>query len=299
MLIIEDGSQQDCRSIVESYHSQLSLSYYFKPNTGPGDSRNYGMEKAQGDYFIFFDSDCIIPENYLVEVEKALQMHPLDAYGGPDRAHESFTPIQRAINYAMTSFLTTGGIRGRKQPLDTFQPRSFNMGIARQVYEQVEGFSEIHPGEDPDLSYRIQQAGFKTGLIHRAWVYHKRRIDLGKFRVQVYKFGLARSILMKWHPQSTKWVYWLPTLATLGALALAIGGVYFTPAWWMLALGAIIIFLDALFKNGNLWIALQALVATGVQIVGYGWGFLKGIWFLHVLRRDERTQFPAMFFNNN
>ncbi len=288
---------EDCKLVVEKYYSKLSIRYFYKPNSGPGDSRNYGMNKAHGDYFIFFDSDCLIPESYFEEVEKALQIRSLDAFGGPDNAHDSFSNVQKAINYAMTSMITTGGIRGGKKPLDSFQPRSFNMGISRNVYHTVGGFSTLHPGEDPDLSYRIQNAGFKTGLIPEAWVFHKRRIDFGKFRTQVYKFGLARTILMLLHPQSKKLVYALPTLAFLSGLTLLLAGFRVPYLWWPLGVGMFVILVDAFMRTGNLLIAWQGLFATGVQVIGYGWGFLKGYWHLHVLGKDPKKQFPEMYFD--
>lgn len=297
MVVVEDGSQDPCLGVVELYMAQLNISYFVKSNTGPGDSRNFGMTKARGDFFVFFDSDCIIPENYFIEVEKSLQARALDAYGGPDAAHESFSPIQKAIDYAMTSVLTTGGIRGRARQLDRFQPRSFNMGVARKVYERVGGFIDLHPGEDPDWSYRIQEAGFKTGFIAEASVFHKRRIDFKKFISQVYKFGVARTILMKLHPQARGWVYALPSMALVVALLLFLGGIFNHYLWWPLLTGALILLIHAVIKTGNFRIALLALVASGVQIAGYGWGYLRGMWSLHWSGKEVRKQFPSMFFN--
>ena len=296
IIIVEDGSQQDCQQVVNGYEDRLTIQYFSKDNSGPGDSRNFGMSKARGDYFIFFDSDCLIPADYLEQVHKNLQSRHLEAYGGPDRAHPSFTSTQKAINYAMTSLLTTGGIRGGKRQLDAFQPRSFNMGIHKKIFEKVGGFSQLHPGEDPDWSYRIQDAGFKTGLIPEAYVYHKRRIDFRKFRMQVYKFGLARTILMRLHPRSKKAVYALPSLALIMGIVLIVAGFFNHYFWWPLFLGLIILLLDALIKTGNPFIALKGLAATIVQVFGYGWGFFKGYWFLHLLGRDPQEQFPQMYF---
>ncbi len=296
IIIVEDGSAQDCKSEVEQYLPQLDIKYFYKENTGPGDSRNFGMSKAQGEYLIFFDSDCLIPDHYFEAVETALNQRNLDAYGGPDRAHESFTNIQKAINYAMTSFITTGGIRGSKQQLDRFQPRSFNMGLKQAVYAKIGGFSDVHPGEDPDLSYRIQNAGYQTGLIPEAFVYHKRRIDFSKFRTQVYKFGVARTILMKWHPQSFKKVYFFPSLALLGTLVLLVAGAFNPIWWWPLGIGLVILMVDALRQTKSMTITLMAVWATAVQIFGYGWGFLKGFWYLHILKKDARQSLPKMFF---
>ena len=195
IIIVEDGSTISCEPIVDKFKEKLNISYYLKYNSGPGDSRNFGMQLAKGDYFIIFDSDCIIPPNYLTEVSNSLKNNYVDCFGGPDSAHKSFSDLQKAINFSMTSFLTTGGIRGGSEKMTTFQPRSFNMGISKKAFEASKGFSNIHPGEDPDLSIRLWDLGFKTKLIPTAFVYHKRRIDWDKFYIQVNKFGKVRPIL--------------------------------------------------------------------------------------------------------
>ncbi len=297
ILIIEDGSSSTCEDVVKKYSDALDIKYFYKENSGPGASRNYGMDRAGGEYLIFFDSDCLIPPGYFTSVEEFLSVNPLDTFGGPDSAHESFSDTQKAINYAMTSFITTGGIRGKKKQLDKFQPRSFNMGIRKAVYEQVGGFSTIHPGEDPDLSYRIMKAGFKVGLIPDAPVFHKRRIDFKKFIKQVYKFGLTRTILIKWYPDSFKLVYFLPGLFLVGTLMLLI--LSFTVSLYFLTpIGLLImlIFTDALIKTKRIKIAFLSILASFIQLTAYGFGFLKGWWNLLVLRRDERKVFPGMFF---
>ena len=207
LIIIEDGSTKTCYWIMQKYSNELDIKYYYKYHTGPGDSRNLGMAKSSGQYLIFFDSDCIIPFNYFESVEAYLTTDRLDAFGGPDKAHLSFTKIQKAINYSMTSIITTGGIRGKNNNLDNFQPRSFNMGINRKVYENIGGFCDIHPGEDPDFSYRIMNSKYNVGIIKNAFVYHKRRIDFSKFSKQVYKFGVTRAILIKWYPDKFKFIY--------------------------------------------------------------------------------------------
>ena len=217
IVIIEDGSTITCKHIIEKYLA-LNVSYYYKPNSGPGDSRNYGMHVAKGDYFIILDSDCIIPSNYLQTVDEELSKEYVDCFGGPDAALDSFSNIQKAINFTMTSFLTTGGIRGGSEKLDKFQPRSFNMGLSKKAFEASKGFGNIHPGEDPDLSIRLWKLGYKTKLISKAFVYHKRRIDWNKFYTQVNKFGLARPILNSWYPQYSKITFWFPTLFLFGFL---------------------------------------------------------------------------------
>ena len=209
VVVVEDGSSIPCEHIITKYQNKLNISYFFKPNSGPGDSRNFGMQNATGDYFIIFDSDCLIPAHYLQTVDDFLNQQFVHCFGGPDAAHPSFTTIQKAINHTMTSFLTTGGVRGGSEKIDKFQPRSFNMGISKTAFELTNGFGKIHPGEDPDLSIRLWNLGYDTKLIPQAYVYHKRRIDIQKFYKQVNKFGKARPILDAWYPKQKKITYWL------------------------------------------------------------------------------------------
>lgn len=297
VLIVEDGSSKTCKNIVKKYTKQISINYFYKENTGPGSSRNYGMERAKGAYLIFFDSDCIIPPEYFTKVEQFLSKVPLDAFGGPDAAHDSFSNIQKAINYAMTSFITTGGVRGKKANLDSYQPRTFNMGLSREVYEKLGGFSDIHPGEDPDLSYRIMDAGFKVGLIEEAHVYHKRRIDFAKFTKQVYKFGVVRTILMKWHPDKFKLVYFFPALFLLGSLLLIILAITISSYFLLpLLVLAVLIFAESLIKTKSLLVPILSVPASFIQLLGYGYGFLKGFVAIFLLKKEERKVFRNFFF---
>lgn len=300
VVIIEDGSTISSEKVVASYENDIAISYYKKANSGPGDSRNYGMERAKGSYFIVLDSDCIVPPRYLEEVQKSLQNNFVHCYGGPDTAHESFTTVQKAINYAMTSFLTTGGIRGGKKALNKFQPRSFNMGISKEAFATVGGYGNIHPGEDPDLTIRIWNKGYETKLIPEAYVYHKRRIDWNKFYTQVHKFGMVRPILNHWHPETRKITYWFPTLFCLGfllAFILGILGIWIT----LTAYGIYfcILLVDALFKTKDVRVALLALFATGVQFFGYGYGFLKSTIYLNFSKKPPEVLFPKLFFKTN
>ncbi|KAA6351334.1 putative mycofactocin biosynthesis glycosyltransferase MftF [termite gut metagenome] len=204
IIVVEDGSTIPCKEITDKYATQLDINYYAKSNSGPGRSRNYGAEKSKGDYFIFLDSDCILPKNYIHSIEQELQVSPTIAFGGPDRAHKSFTTIQKAINYSMTSFFTTGGIRGGKKKMDTFYPRSFNMGIRREAYRFLGGFSDMRFGEDIDFSIRVLKNGYSCRFFPEAWVYHKRRTDLKKFFKQVHNSGIARINLYQKYPESLK-----------------------------------------------------------------------------------------------
>jgi len=297
ILIIEDGSTENSDGIVAQFGNKLNVHYFFKPNSGPGDSRNFGMKRATGNYFIILDSDCILPPQYLDEVEKALTENYLDCYGGPDTAHESFSSLQKAINYTMTSFLTTGGIRGKKNAVQNFEPRSFNLGISKLAFEKSGGFGKIHPGEDPDLSQRLKKLGLKTGLIENAFVYHKRRISWAKFYTQVKKFGMVRPILTKWHPQSSKFTFWFPAAFVLFALiatALLFVGVWYFFTFLMFYL--LLVLFDSSLKNRSLYIGLLSVFATFIQFFGYGMAFLKSTFYIRVLNKNPETCFPHLFF---
>ncbi len=297
IVIVEDGSTETSESIVNDYKKQLDISYYFKQNSGPGDSRNFGMQKAKGDYFIILDSDVILPSNYLTEVDTFLNKNYYDCFGGPDAAHPSFTNLQKAINFAMTSFITTGGIRGGKQQVENFQPRSFNMGLSKKAFLDSGGFGKIHPGEDPDLSLRLLNLGYKTTLIKDAFVYHKRRISWSKFYKQVYKFGMVRPILNQWHPHSKSLVYWFPTLFSLGFLVSILLLVFkIAMPFYAYLFYFIIAFLVSLIVNKNIIVAFQSIVAIIVQFFGYGFGFFKSTFNLVVLRKQPQEAFPNLFF---
>jgi dephospho-CoA kinase len=300
IVIVEDGSTVSSQQIVENYSQKLNLSYYFKENTGPGDSRNFGMQKAKGDYFIIFDSDCIIPNTYLSEVERELTSNYVDCFGGPDKALKSFSNIQKAINFAMTSFLTTGGIRGGSEKIDKFQPRSFNMGISKKAFEASNGFGNIHPGEDPDLSIRLWKLGFKTRLFSNAFVYHKRRIDWDKFSVQVSKFGKARPILNHWYPQYSKITYWFPSLFLIG-LVISILSLFFLFDWFLkfYFLYFAIIFIVSSIQNRNPIIGFLSIIAVWKQFVNYGFGFLKSFFKIAILGQKPELAFPELFFKVN
>ncbi|WP_298238899.1 glycosyltransferase [uncultured Algibacter sp.] len=298
IVIVEDGSNISSKEVVEYFNNGLNISYYFKENSGPGDSRNFGMKKAKGNYFIILDSDCILPENYLSEIEKSLNNTYVDCFGGPDAAHESFSNLQKAINFSMTSVITTGGIRGNKNSVDRFQPRSFNMGLSKEAFNASNGFGRIHPGEDPDLSIRLWHLGYKTKLIPTAFVYHKRRISWRKFYKQVNKFGLVRPILNAWHPKTIKLTYWFPTVFVLGLL-LAVLLWIFNFKWLLMVyiLYFLVVFLLALVSTKNLIVAILALVAIVVQFFGYGYGFLKSTLAINIFKKKAESYFPHLFFN--
>jgi len=312
VVIVEDGSKIPCKDVCDKYANILDLHYYAKLNSGPGQSRNYGAERANGEWLIVLDSDVVLPDGYLQAVENELQDIPADAWGGPDAAHPSFTPVQKAISYSMTSFFTTGGIRGGKAKLDKFYPRSFNMGIRREVYQQLGGFSKMRFGEDIDFSYRIVEAGYKPRLFPDAWVWHKRRTDLSKFYRQVYNSGIARINLEKRHPGTLKLVHLLPTVFTVGVIGLilisAVGRALmhyvdrdqfywmcFAP-WIPIILYSAIIFIDSSIKNRSIRVGLLSVPAAFTQLMGYGFGFIESWWKRCVLKKDEFQAFEKNFY---
>ena len=301
VIIVEDGSVKTCKDVCDKYADILVLRYYAKENSGPGQSRNYGAERSNGEWLIILDSDVVLPKGYLEAVEKSLTSHLLPlpsiaAWGGPDAAHPSFTPVQKAISYSMTSFFTTGGIRGGKAKLDKFYPRSFNMGIRRDVYLQLGGFTKMRFGEDIDFSYRIVEAGYMPRLFPNAWVWHKRRTDFRKFFRQVYNSGIARINLEKRHPGTMKLVHLLPTVFTLGVIGLLLIALFFPLACVPIILYSAIICIDSSIKNKSLWVGLLSIPAAFVQLMGYGFGFIESWWKRCILKQDEFTAFEKNFY---
>lgn len=312
VIIVEDGSKNDCRSVVEKYSTALDIHYYYKDNSGPGQSRNYGAERSKGDYLIVLDSDVVLPEGYLQAVEDELTANPCDAFGGPDSAHPSFTDVQKAISYSMTSFFTTGGIRGGKKKLDKFYPRSFNMGIRRDIYKKLNGFSKMRFGEDIDFSIRIFKAGCSCRLFPEAWVWHKRRTDMRKFFRQVYNSGIARINLHKRHPGSMKLVHLLPMVFTVGVICMilvsAVGRVLMeyddVDRWYWLCAApwlpiiayCLLIFVDSSLQNKSIKIGLLSIAAAFTQLMGYGFGFIEAWWKRCVMGKDEFQAFEKTFY---
>jgi glycosyltransferase involved in cell wall biosynthesis len=297
VIIVEDGSSESSEAVAEEFRDQLDIHYYYKENSGPGPSRNYGCEKAAGDYLIFLDSDCIVPEQYVQVIRDALDREYTDAFGGPDRAYKDFTNLQKAISFSMTSFLTTGGIRGGTERMGKFHPRSFNMGYSREVYKKTGGFSTMRFGEDVDLSIRILDTGFSTQLIKEAFVYHKRRTNLRQFFKQVYNSGIARINLQFRHPGTLKLVHTFPALFTLGVLALSVLAILLS---WIFTLPILfhilLLFLTALIQTGSMRIALLAILTSYFQFFAYGTGFLLAAWRRIVLGREEFAAFTKNFY---
>ena len=296
VIIVEDGSSVPCKDVAERYQNILDIRYYAKPNSGAGQTRNYGAERSRGEYLIILDSDCILPEGYFAAVEEELQKAPADAFGGPDRAHVSFTDIQKAINYSMTSFFTTGGIRGGKKKMDKFYPRSFNMGVRREVYETLGGFSRMRFGEDIDFSIRIFKGGYACRLFPGAWVYHKRRTDLKKFFKQVHNSGIARINLYKKYPESLKTVHLLPAAFTLGVAVLLAGAPLCLYSLLPIALYALLVCTDSTLRNKRLRIGVYSIAAAFIQLIGYGTGFWRAWWNRCICGKDEFEAFKKNFY---
>lgn len=313
VIIVEDGSKVPCKKVCDKYANRLDLHYYYKDNSGPGQSRNYGAERAKGDYLLILDSDVVLPKGYIRAVSEELNREPADAFGGPDCAHESFTDTQKAISYSMTSFFTTGGIRGGKKKLDKFYPRSFNMGIRRDVYQELGGFSKMRFGEDIDFSIRIFKAGKRCRLFPEAWVWHKRRTDFRKFWKQVYNSGIARINLYKKYPDSLKLVHLLPMVFTVGTTCLLllilsglfllcipilniIGSLLIMIGLMPLLLYSIIICVDSTMQNNSLKIGLLSIAAAFIQLTGYGCGFISAWWKRCVCGMDEFSAYEKNFY---
>ncbi len=298
VIVVEDGSQVPCGDVCQRYAGQMELRYYEKPNSGPGQSRNYGAERAKGEYLLILDSDVVVSPGYLKAISEELERQPADAFGGPDCSHPSFTDIQKAISYSMTSFFTTGGIRGGKKKLDKFYPRSFNMGIRRDVYLRLGGFSRMRFGEDIDFSIRIFQAGCHCRLFPGAWVWHKRRTDFRKFWRQVFNSGIARINLYKKYPDSLKLVHLLPMVFTVGVAALLLLALVLCAPWPLLPLlfYALIVFLDASAKEKSPKIGLLSIAAAFIQLTGYGCGFLQAWWRRCVRGKAEFSAYEKNFY---
>lgn len=312
VVIVEDGSQVKCSDVCDRYADRLDIHYYYKDNSGPGQSRNFGVERARGEYVVIVDSDAVVPPGYMQAIDDELRREPCDAFGGPDAAHQSFTPIQKAISYSMTSFFTTGGIRGGKKQMERFHPRSFNMGVRREVYMQLGGFSPMRfskmslYGEDIDFSIRIFRGGYSCRLFPDAWLWHKRRTDFHKFWRQVYNSGLARINLYKKYPEALKPVHALPALFTVGVavlLLIFVAGlltVSFAPAdtgksfgvtlcqlsLLPLVLYSLLIFIDSSVRNRSLYVGLLSVPAAFNQLIGYGVGFIEAWWTRCVRGKD-------------
>ena len=296
VVVVDDGSTLPCEDVVKRYGSVLNVAYYAKPNSGPGQTRNYAAARCAGEYLIILDSDCILPPDYLKAVEQELQREPADAFGGPDRAHESFTDLQKAINYSMTSFFTTGGIRGGQKKMDKFYPRSFNMGVRREVYQRLGGFSAMRFGEDIDFSIRIFAAGLRCRLFPDAWVYHKRRTDFRKFFKQVHNSGIARINLYKKYPDSLKLVHLLPAAFTLGVAACVLGAGICAYSLLPLLFYALLVCVDSALQNRSLLIGFYSIAAAYIQLTGYGTGFLRAWWQRCVCGKGEFEAFKRNFY---
>jgi glycosyltransferase involved in cell wall biosynthesis len=308
VIVVEDGSTVKCNAVIEKYQEKISIQYFYKENSGPGDSRNFGMSIAHGDYFIILDSDTIVPENYLETVNYELNTEYVDAYGGPDMSDENFSVLQKAITYAMTSTLTTGGIRGKKKQVGKFQPRSFNMGISRKAFETTRGFQPMRVGEDVDFSISLWENGFSTRLFENAKVYHKRRSNLSSFSKQVFQFGAARPIIFQRHPLYKSFLFWFPSvflLVTFTAFATyfisffiqeeSFNSILKIP-FLLWSIYMIANFLAAAFQFKSIQVGFLSIITSLIQLCSYGAGFLLSMYKLKVLKLSPEKAFPSHFY---
>ncbi|GAB1346616.1 glycosyltransferase family 2 protein [Cloacibacterium normanense] len=297
VIIVDDGSFVDLLPTVETFKEMLNIQYFKKANSGPGLSRNYGANRAKNDWLVFVDSDVIVEKDYIENIKKNLEKTDCAAFGGADKAHKGFNLLQKAISYSMTSVFTTGGIRGSKKAVTRFQPRSFNMGVNKEIFLKIGGFSEMRIGEDPDLSMTIWENGYQTAFFDDIGVYHKRRTDLGKFSKQVYQFGCARPILNQRHPDYVKPTFWFPTLFLLGYVAGILEYFLLQKGFVLACYGfyTLVIFLHALYLTKNIAIAAQAIITTYIQMFSYGYGFLESWVKLNVLKMKPKDVFPKHF----
>ena len=297
VIIVDDGSKIALLPTVELFEEQLDIQFFRKDNSGPGLSRNYGAKRAKNDWLVFVDSDVIVETDYIENIKRNLVENPCDAFGGADKAHKGFNLMQKAISYSMTSVFTTGGIRGKKSAVTKFQPRSFNMGVNKEIFLKVGGFSEMRIGEDPDLSMTLWEFGYTTLFYDNIGVYHKRRTDFGRFSKQVYQFGCARPILNQRHPKYTKLTFWFPSVFLLGYVV----GIIHYVVWGnglILALYGFytfVVLFHALIVTRNISIASMAIISTYIQMFSYGYGFLKSWFLLNILRQTPREAFPKHF----
>lgn len=297
VVVVEDGSTLVCEQVAASFKEALEIKYFYKENSGPGQSRNFGVQQARTDFFIFFDSDCLIPSHYFETFSSHFETKKIHCYGGPDKAHASFTPIQKAISYSMTATITTGGIRGGNENTKRFHPRSFNMGFSRAVFLATKGFGKMRFGEDVDFSMRVEESGFSCQLINVCYVYHKRRADFSKFYRQIYNSGIARINLAIDHEGSIKITHFFPAAFVVGSLAalLFLVAGFLLPSTGLL-IYCIIIFVDASLKNRNLSVGLLSVASTWVQMYAYGLGFMKAFWYRMILKRDSFSAFEKNFY---
>lgn len=297
VVIVDDGSLVDLRPTIELFKDRLDIQYLKKENTGPGLSRNYGVARAHGEWVVFLDSDVIVEKDYIQNLKINIITHPTDAFGGADKAHKGFNLLQKAISYSMTSVFTTGGIRGSKKAVTKFQPRSFNMGVKKEVFLKVGGFADMRIGEDPDLSMRLWENGYTTEFYKNIGVYHKRRTDIGKFSKQVYQFGVARPILNQRHPEYTKITFWFPSVFLIGYI-IGIVHLFIWDFKWTLGLYGLytfLVFAHASLVTRNIAIGGLSVLTTYVQMFSYGYGFLESWIKLNVLKKNPREAFPRHF----
>lgn len=296
-IIVEDGSSEKCEEVCKKFASAVPCRYYYKENGGPAEARNFGASKANGQWLLFFDSDCILPEQYMEKAIEGIEKEECQLFGGADRSHPSFTTLQKAIDYSMTSIITTGGIRGNKRSADKFYPRTFNMGIQKKIFEKTGGFSNMRFGEDVDFSYKVKEGGYSSKFISDAWVYHKRRNTIKTFFKQVLNSGIARVHLTRRHPGTLKLVHLLPTAFFIGTIILAILATSISK-WFLVPLGilGLVILIDATIKKGSVKTGIYSIITSFTQLYGYGLGLIMGWWNICILKKEQYAAFVKNFY---
>jgi len=306
LIIADDGSTDETLHFIKSYSSAsgLNLILVSQSNQGPGAARNLGVAAASGDFFIFIDSDVTVPGHWLEEISKQLQLEGGQAFGGPDTYRDDFPALLKAINHSMNSFLTTGGLRGKKgKSLARYYPRSFNMGLSRALWEKTGGFSKLRHGQDIEFSHRLHQAGAKILFIPKAFVFHKRRTSLKKFFKQVFNWGVARINLYKMNPSMLEPLHALPAVASAGYLLLSLMA-FFHPVlkqiWLVFSAFGLLLLLfssaQALRQYRSIAVALYVPLVIPIQIFGYGIGFIYNFIRRVIFRKNLTTGFLKNYY---
>ncbi len=303
LIISDDGSTDDTEALINSWQEKASFSikYISQENKGPGAARNHGLEKSIGELILFIDSDCEAHPKWIETIVDEYHKSEFDACGGPDGGKKDFTLLQKAIDYSMTSFFTTGGMRGHSEKMiSKFYPRTHNMGVKRDKYEAVGGFGNLRHGQDIEFSHRIRTSGGKIRFIKNALVYHRRRTSLRQFIKQVFNWGVARINLGKIDTAMLEPVHFLPSLSIL--LSLFIILIIYQLDWGISEIFllffsplSIICLLGALNKK-DLRVFPILLLVIPIQIFGYGLGFLQAYIRRFIFNEAELVGFKKNYY---
>ena len=306
VIIADDGSTDTTAELVKKFQDKKSftLTYCSQQNKGLGAARNLGMENAAGDFFVFVDSDVTVPPHWLNEIDLGLSREKADAFGGPDTYLDSFPALLKAINYSMTSFITTGGLRGKKgRKLAKFYPRSFNMGLSRKLQEKIGGFGNLRHGQDIEYSSRIIRSGAKVFFAEKAFVFHKRRTNLRRFLRQVFNWGIARINLYQIDPSMFEPLHAAPAAALILVLTVSAAAVFSPLFFWLFKIGLVSGLLVLLFSMADAAIKYKQLkpsfylpLVIPIQVFAYGAGFIYNFIRRAVFKKDVKTGFKKNYY---